>query len=115
MGHLAKTEFAVRRLISQGRLTGWDPRFVVGYEELLFLGPGFTWAVSLTQTLSLGILSVEADLVGSWFEFAALGAAVEAATEFREHGTFGYLDRAGLGATWFPLRPRATLSDLPCA
>jgi hypothetical protein len=23
-----------------------------------------------------------------------------AATEFRDHGMFGYLDRAGVGATW---------------
>ena len=35
--------------------------------------------------------------VGSWFTYAALGALVEAATELRDHGTFGYLERAGIG------------------
>lgn len=48
----------------------------------------------------LGALGVRRVSVGSWFAFAALGAGVEAATEFRDHGTFGYLDRAGVGATW---------------
>jgi len=36
--------------------------------------------------------------VGGFFTFAALGAVVEAATELREQGTFGYWDRAGTGA-----------------
>jgi hypothetical protein len=36
--------------------------------------------------------------VGAWFAFAALGALVEAATELRDQGTFGYLDRASIGA-----------------
>lgn len=58
MGHLARTEFAIRHLISDGQLTGWDPRFILGYEEFLFLGPGFTWAVALVQAVSLGLLSV---------------------------------------------------------
>lgn len=47
----------------------------------------------------LGSLGVRRVSVGSWFALAALGAGVEAATEFRDHGTFGYLDRAGLGAS----------------
>jgi len=36
--------------------------------------------------------------VGGFFTFAALGALVEAATELRDQGTFGYLDRAVAGA-----------------
>jgi 2-methylisocitrate lyase-like PEP mutase family enzyme len=36
--------------------------------------------------------------VGGFFTFAALGAVVEAATELRDQGTFGYWDRAALGA-----------------
>jgi len=47
----------------------------------------------------LGALGVRRVSVGAWFAFAALGALVEAATEFRDHGTYGYLDRAGLGAS----------------
>lgn len=47
----------------------------------------------------LGDLGVRRVSVGSWFAFAALGALVEAATEFRDHGTYGYLDRAEIGAS----------------
>ncbi|HEX2698961.1 MAG TPA: isocitrate lyase/phosphoenolpyruvate mutase family protein [Acidimicrobiales bacterium] len=46
----------------------------------------------------LAALGVQRVSVGSWFALSALGAGVEAATEFRDHGTFGYLDRAGIGA-----------------
>lgn len=46
----------------------------------------------------LAELGVRRVSVGAWFAFAALGALVEAATELRDHGTFGYLDRASIGA-----------------
>jgi 2-methylisocitrate lyase-like PEP mutase family enzyme len=36
--------------------------------------------------------------VGGALCFAALGAVVEAATEFKEHGTYGFMDRAAEGA-----------------
>lgn len=36
--------------------------------------------------------------VGSGFAYAALGALVEAGRELREHGTYGFWDRAGPGA-----------------
>jgi 2-methylisocitrate lyase-like PEP mutase family enzyme len=36
--------------------------------------------------------------VGGAFAFAALGAAVEAATELRDHGTYGFWATAGAGA-----------------
>jgi 2-methylisocitrate lyase-like PEP mutase family enzyme len=45
----------------------------------------------------LAELGVRRISVGAWFAFAALGALVEAATELRDHGTFGYLDQAGIG------------------
>ncbi|CAN5571516.1 oxaloacetate decarboxylase [soil metagenome] len=47
----------------------------------------------------LGALGVRRVSVGQWFALAALGAGVEAAAEFRDRGTFGYLDRAVVGAT----------------
>ena len=47
----------------------------------------------------LAALGVRRVSVGSWFALAALGAAVEAATELRDLGTCGYLDRAVTGAT----------------
>lgn len=59
MGHLARAEFAVRHLIGEGKLDGWDPTFILGYQEFLFLGPGFTWAVAIVHALSLGLLSIE--------------------------------------------------------
>lgn len=36
--------------------------------------------------------------VGGAFAFAAIGAVVEAATEFRDHGTYGFWSRAGAGS-----------------
>ena len=36
--------------------------------------------------------------VGGWFAFSALGALVEAASELRERGTYGYIDAARDGA-----------------
>ena len=48
--------------------------------------------------LELAELGVRRVSVGAWFAFAALGALVEAATELRDQGTFGYLDRASIGA-----------------
>jgi 2-methylisocitrate lyase-like PEP mutase family enzyme len=48
--------------------------------------------------LKLVELGVRRVSVGAWFAFAALGALVEAATELRDHGTFGYLDKASIGA-----------------
>ncbi|WP_426571216.1 isocitrate lyase/PEP mutase family protein [Aquihabitans sp. McL0605] len=49
----------------------------------------------------LAALGVRRISVGGWFALAALGAVVEAATELRDHGTYGYLDGAKTGATVF--------------
>jgi 2-methylisocitrate lyase-like PEP mutase family enzyme len=48
----------------------------------------------VAELTALGVRRVS---VGAWFAFAALGALVEAAAEFRDHGTFGYLDQATIG------------------
>jgi len=50
---------------------------------------------TVPELAELGVRRVS---VGAWFAFAALGELVEAATELRDHGTFGYLDKAGIGA-----------------
>ena len=50
---------------------------------------------TVPELAELGVRRVS---VGAWFAFAALGALVEAATELRDQGTFGYLDRASIGA-----------------
>ncbi len=49
----------------------------------------------VAELAELGVRRVS---VGGWFAFAALGALVDAATELRDHGTFGYLDQARAGA-----------------
>ncbi|MDP9334859.1 MAG: isocitrate lyase/phosphoenolpyruvate mutase family protein [Actinomycetota bacterium] len=49
----------------------------------------------VAELAELGVRRVS---VGAWFACAALGALVEAATELRDKGTFGYLDQASIGA-----------------
>lgn len=47
----------------------------------------------------LGAIGVRRISVGGAFAFAAYGAAIEAATELREDGTYGYWARARVGST----------------
>ena len=49
---------------------------------------------SVAELADAGVRRVS---VGGAFAFAALGAVVEAATELREQGTYGYWARAGVG------------------
>jgi 2-methylisocitrate lyase-like PEP mutase family enzyme len=51
-------------------------------------------APPLSELASLGVARLS---VGGAFAFAALGALVEAATELRDQGTYGYWERAGPG------------------
>jgi 2-methylisocitrate lyase-like PEP mutase family enzyme len=48
-------------------------------------------------TSELAALGVARVSVGGAFAFAALGALCEAAGELRDHGTYGYLERAATG------------------
>jgi hypothetical protein len=57
MGHLVLTQFAIDELFLRGRIDGWQPRFMLGFELFLFMGPGLAWAVAALQALSLGQLS----------------------------------------------------------
>jgi 2-methylisocitrate lyase-like PEP mutase family enzyme len=52
-------------------------------------------APPVSELASLGVARVS---VGGAFAFAALGAVVQAAEELREHGTYGYLERAATGS-----------------
>ncbi len=45
----------------------------------------------------LAAIGVKRVSVGGAFAFAALGATVDAARELRDSGTYGYLERAGIG------------------
>jgi hypothetical protein len=58
MAHVVRAQFAVDHVFSTGRLDGWQPSFILGYQEFLFIGPGFTVAVALLHWLTLGLLSV---------------------------------------------------------
>jgi 2-methylisocitrate lyase-like PEP mutase family enzyme len=51
---------------------------------------------TVAELAELGVARVS---VGGAFALAALGALVEAAQEFREHGTYGFWERAGVGRT----------------
>ncbi|MGH7562841.1 MAG: hypothetical protein ACREK5_00235 [Gemmatimonadota bacterium] len=57
MGHLVLTRFAIDELFLRGKIDGWQPRFMLGYELFLFMGPGFAWTVAALRALSLGQLS----------------------------------------------------------
>lgn len=64
----------------------------VGLPVNVLARPG---APSVAELASVGVARVS---VGGAFAFAALGAVVEAASELRERGTYGFWERAGLGA-----------------
>jgi 2-methylisocitrate lyase-like PEP mutase family enzyme len=48
---------------------------------------------TVAELADLGVARVS---VGGAFAFAALGALIEAAREFRDHGTYGFWERAGV-------------------
>ena len=52
----------------------------------------------LPHVSELAAAGVSRVSVGGWFAFSALAALVEAATELRERGTYGYIDTARGGA-----------------
>jgi hypothetical protein len=77
MAHLVRAQFTVDELVPHGQLDGWQPRFGLGYQQFLFYGPGFTWAVLLLHWLSLGLLSVAgAFKVAAIASFVALPLSV---------------------------------------
>ena len=57
MAHLIRADFAVYHLLPRGRLDGWQPSFILGYQAYLFLGPGLSWAVAALHWLTVGLLS----------------------------------------------------------
>ncbi len=54
--------------------------------------------IGLPPVSELAAAGVSRISVGGWFAFSALGALVEAASELRERGTYGYIDAARDGA-----------------
>ena len=72
-----RTDFALDHLIPRLRVDGWQPSFMLGYQEFLFLGPGSTWAMALARLFTLGMLStMGAVKVVSIVAFVAVPLAV---------------------------------------
>src|SRR2546423_10222917 len=60
MAHLTRADFGLGHFGSffgHGRLDGWFSRFMLGHQEFLFYGPGFTWLLGLLRVLTFGALS----------------------------------------------------------
>jgi len=77
MAHLSRARFAIHHLVPHGRVDGWDPTFILGYQEFLFIGPAFTWAVFALRVLTLGLLSTTGALkVATLGSLALLPVAV---------------------------------------
>ncbi len=57
LAHIVRAQFVSGHIINHGLVDGWDPGFIVGYEEFLFDGPGLSWAVYLTRLLTFDTLS----------------------------------------------------------
>jgi hypothetical protein len=55
--HFVRAEHAIDHFFSNGRIDGWQDRFGLGYQQSLFLGPGFNVLVWLLTLVSFGSLS----------------------------------------------------------
>ncbi len=71
-----------------------DIRQLVSSVDLPVNVLGRPGAPSVSELASAGVRRIS---VGGAFAYAALGAAVEAARELLDKGTYGYFERAGVG------------------
>ena len=55
--HVVRADFAFEHIFGRGHLDGWFPQFMVGHQEFLFYGPGYTWVLGLVRLLSFGTVS----------------------------------------------------------
>lgn len=77
LAHVIRADYAFSHLFAHGRLDGWFPRFMVGHQEFLFYGPGFTWLLGLIRLATAGALStVGAYKVAGILTFVAFGPAM---------------------------------------
>ena len=78
MALLIRADFGLSELAGRGKVDGWSPRFITGYEHFLFYGPGFTWLVGLVRVFTLGALSLTGALkvvaVGSYIAMSPAAA-----------------------------------------
>jgi 2-methylisocitrate lyase-like PEP mutase family enzyme len=82
-------------LFAPGLATAEDIRHVVESVDRPVSVLAVAGAPSVPELAQLGVARVS---VGGAFAFAALGTLVESARELREQGTYGYLERAAIGA-----------------
>src|SRR5205085_8326615 len=78
MAHLTRADFGLAHLTAHGRLDGWFPRFMLGHQEFLFYGQGFTWVLGVVRLATLGVLSntgaMKVLTIGSWLAFGPAAA-----------------------------------------
>lgn len=76
MALLIRADFGLHDVLLAGKLDGWSPRFITGYEHFLYYGPGFSWLTGAVQLATAGLLSLTGALkvvaIGS---FVAIGPA----------------------------------------
>src|SRR3954468_8642682 len=78
MAHITRADFGLAHLFFHGRLDGWFPRFMLGHEEFLFYGQGFTWLLGVLRLATFGALSntgaVKVAAIGSFVLFGPAAA-----------------------------------------
>ncbi|MDQ1398044.1 MAG: hypothetical protein QOG64_3303 [Acidimicrobiaceae bacterium] len=76
MAHLVRADYGLAHIAGQGRLDGWFPRFMLGHQEFLFYGPGFTWLLGGLRLVTFGALSTTGAMkVAAIGGFVAFGPA----------------------------------------
>lgn len=55
--HVVRAEYAMEHFFTAGSLDGWQSSFGLGYQQFLFIGPGFSLLVATIQVLTLGTMS----------------------------------------------------------
>ena len=75
--HVVRAEYAMEHFFSAGGLDGWQSSFGLGYQQFLFIGPGFSLLVATIQALTLGTMSaLTATKVATVISFALVPLSV---------------------------------------
>src|SRR5690349_7433510 len=54
--HVVRADYAMEHFFTAGSIDGWQSSFGLGYQQFLFIGPGFSLLVALIQLVSFGAL-----------------------------------------------------------
>lgn len=75
--HVVRAEYAMEHFFSAGSLDGWQSSFGLGYQQFLFIGPGFSLLVATIEALTLGTMSaLTATKVATVISFALVPLSV---------------------------------------